>query len=84
MTFEDLSVILAIAEEKSITRASERLLIAQPSLSQRLQKVEKELDTKLFLRLRNGIEPTEAGTLFIDMALEVTKRYSEFTRYLNK
>ena len=43
MTLRDMEYIAAIAEDKSITRASTRLFVAQPALSQCVQKVEKEL-----------------------------------------
>lgn len=46
----DLRYFLAIAQLESITKAADYLFIAQPSLSRRMQKLESELDKKLFVR----------------------------------
>ena len=50
MTFQTLDYIIAIAEEKSISKAADRLLLSQPALSRQLKRVEESLDTKLFAR----------------------------------
>ena len=42
MNFMDLQYIQVIARERSITKAAQKLIIAQPSLSQRVQKIEAE------------------------------------------
>jgi len=59
---------LVIAECGSITRAAERLKIAQPSLSQQLLRLEDELSVALFLRTARGVKLTEAGRIFADHA----------------
>ena len=43
-----MEYVIAISEEKSISRAAERLLISQAALSQHVKKLETELDAKLF------------------------------------
>ena len=43
MEIHQLEYLVALAEERSFTRAAERLSIAQPSLSQQIQKLEKEI-----------------------------------------
>ena len=40
-----LEYVIAIAEEKSLSKAAERLYLSQPALSQRLKKLEDELGT---------------------------------------
>lgn len=42
-----IEYVIAISEEKSISKAAERLYITQPALSQRLKKLEEELGTPL-------------------------------------
>ena len=61
MTFQTLDYIIAIAEEKSISKAADRLLLSQPALSRQLKRVEESLDTKLFAREQNEMRRTDAG-----------------------
>ena len=65
MTIDDMRYVLKIAECGGFTKAAQELYISQPTLSQRLQKVEKELGIRLFERNRFGeAAPTEAGQRF--------------------
>ena len=61
-----IEYIIAIAEEKSLSKAAERLYLSQPALSQRLKKLEDELGTKLFTRERDGLMLTDAGRIYIN------------------
>ncbi|MDO5416972.1 MAG: LysR family transcriptional regulator [Lachnospiraceae bacterium] len=60
--------IIIISEEKSITKAAEKLYITQSALNQQLQKLEEELGTSLFIRTRSDWKPTPAGQVYIDAA----------------
>ncbi len=44
MDDKDYEILLALSQEKSISKAAEKLFITQPALSKRIQKIEKELD----------------------------------------
>ncbi len=61
-----IEYIIAIAEEKSLSKAAERLYLTQPALSQRLKKLEEELGTPLFKRENNGLTITDAGRIYIN------------------
>ena len=68
MQLKELKYIVALADEGSISRAAERLYMAQSSLSQFLLQYETELGISLFVRTSKGIRPTAAGSMFIDNA----------------
>jgi DNA-binding transcriptional LysR family regulator len=57
----DLTVFLAVAEERSFTRAAARLRTSQSSLSQTVRRLEARLGLKLLTRTTRSVAPTEAG-----------------------
>lgn len=77
MNKSDLEKIIAIAEEGSMARASQKLFITQPALSKALTKVEEELGEILFTRRPSGLEVTYAGECFIKKAYQILKLYSD-------
>jgi DNA-binding transcriptional LysR family regulator len=63
-----LRYFVSIAEEGSFTRAAERLLVAQPSLSQHIKSLEHELGGALLERIPKGVRLTAAGKEFMPEA----------------
>ena len=61
MNLRQLECFVALAEEKSFTRAAERVGIAQPSLSQHIRALEEELNGAVVSRLPHGAALTPAG-----------------------
>lgn len=61
LTSQDLLLILAIAEEGTVSAAAERLTTSQPALSRTLGDLERRLGTKLFDRHSRGMTATPVG-----------------------
>ena len=68
MEFRHLRCLIAVAEVGHITRAEERLGIAQPALSRLIKTIEQEIDLQLFRRVPRGVELTDAGRSLLDGA----------------
>jgi DNA-binding transcriptional LysR family regulator len=67
----EFQLLSVLAQEMNMRKASERLFVSQPALSQRLQTIEKDWGTKLFIRSQKGLSLTPAGELVIEFINEV-------------
>ena len=63
--FNKKDIIYTIYQEKSFSKAAQKLFIAQPSLSVIVKKIEDEIGTPLFDRTCKPIRMTEAGMEYI-------------------
>jgi LysR family hydrogen peroxide-inducible transcriptional activator len=77
MEVHQLEYFVAVAEEGSFTKAAERLLVAQPSLSQGIKKLEREVGQPLFDRLPRGVALTEAGQRLLEHARLVLREIGD-------
>lgn len=76
MEMHQLRYFAKVAELGNVTRAAEACYVSQPSLSQQLAKLERELGQPLFERLGRGVRLTEAGRVFkqyCDQILSLTE-----------
>ncbi|TDD69026.1 LysR family transcriptional regulator [Actinomadura rubrisoli] len=65
MSLRQYEYALAVAEEGSVTAAAELLHVAQPSVSQQIRSLERELGVSLFTRTPTGLVPTVVGRAFL-------------------
>lgn len=84
MEFRQLKYFVAVAEEMHFNRASQRLHIAQPALSQQIQSLESQLKTKLFNRTTRKVELTEAGAALLPVARNILAAVDNATRTVEK
>ncbi|WP_405436733.1 LysR family transcriptional regulator [Streptomyces avidinii] len=71
MQFQQLLYFVAVAETRHFTRAAERVHVAQPSLSQQIKALERELGAELFSRARGNITLTDAGETLLPLARRI-------------
>lgn len=77
MDIRQLRYFLAVAAERNFSRAAERLHMAQPPLSRQIQQLEQEVGAPLFDRESRPMALTDAGRLFYEQAIQVTRRMDE-------
>src|ERR1043165_10279028 len=71
MELSQFRYFVAVAETENFTRAAERSNISQPSLSQQILNLEREIGHKLFHRLGRKAVLTEAGNSFLERARRI-------------
>lgn len=77
MTDREYLYISTIAQCGSITKAAEKLFIAQPSLTQSLQRIESRYGTSFFRRGKSSLHLTEAGQRYLEAGEKIQKLYEE-------
>jgi DNA-binding transcriptional LysR family regulator len=72
-----LRYFMAVAAERNFTKGAERLNMAQPPLSRRIQEMEEELGTLLFDRNAKPLGLTSAGHLFYEESMQILQRVDQ-------
>ena len=71
-----LKVFMAVAETGSFTKASRKLGVSQPAVSQNISSLEKETGAILFQRARGEVSLTSEGLVFKEYASRIQYWYS--------
>jgi len=84
MEIHQLRYFVAVAEERSFSRAAAKVRVAQPSLSQQIRKLEAEVGQPLFDRLPRSVVLTEAGRCLIDYARQILTSIGDAQRCVDE
>lgn len=84
MTLNQLSYIITIAETGSLNRAAEQLYVSQPSLTNAVKELEKELGVTLLYRSGRGVTLTNDGAEFLHYAKEIYRQYEDLIKRYGK
>lgn len=71
MDRREIEYVIVIAQEKTLSKAADRLFVSQPALSRFLLKLEDELGLPLFERRKRQLIPTYAGELYLATARSI-------------
>ena len=72
--FDGKEYVYAVYEEKSFSKAAQKLYITQPALSTAIKKVEKKIGTPIFDRSTSPIGLTPGGEVYIDAIEKLTEQ----------
>lgn len=84
MTLTQLNYLITIAETKSLNKAAEQLYVSQPSLTNAIKELEKELGITLFYRSGRGVTLTNDGTEFLLYAKQIYGQYESILEKYGK
>ena len=76
MTLQQLKYIVTVAEIGNITEAAKRLFISQPSLTNAIRELEREMQITIFHRTNKGVVISNEGDLFLSYARQVLEQVS--------
>lgn len=76
MTLQQLRYIVTVAETGNITEAAKRLFISQPSLTNAIHELEKEMQITIFHRTNKGVSVSNEGDVFLSYARQVLEQTS--------
>src|SRR5437868_6918270 len=71
MNLGHLAIFRAVAEEKSVSRGAERLMVSQPAVSKQLAQLERSLGVRLLDRHPRGVRITAAGEVLLTYARRI-------------
>ena len=76
MTLQQLKYVVAVAEKGTISKASKELFVSQPSLTNAIRELEKEMNISIFNRTNKGTVVSQEGEKFLRYARQVLEQAS--------
>ncbi len=83
-TLHKLEIFCLVCQLQSVTRAAEKIGVAQPVVSSHLRFLEEKLGVRLFVKQGRRITLTEAGERALNWAMEIVTRTREFEREIGE
>lgn len=77
MTVRHMKIFVAVCEENSITKAAEKLHIAQPAVSIAVKEIEEYYDVRLFDRISRRLYLTDIGRSFLEYATHIVSLFDD-------
>ena len=74
MTLQQLKYVVTIADKGNISKAAQELFISQPSLTNAVKELEKEVSFTIFERTNKGVIVSSEGSDFLGYARQVYQR----------
>lgn len=85
MTLQQMRYVIALAESGSFNKAAKKLFISQPSLSNAIKELEKEINITIFIRTTKGVELSPEGHEFFESAKLIIKNSDQLlNRFKNR
>ncbi|QJC50435.1 LysR family transcriptional regulator [Paenibacillus albicereus] len=84
MNIDNIEAFVYVNHYGSFNKAAEALYLSQPSVTSRIQTLERELDAKLFERQAKGVQLTETGKTFLPYAQQILQTYRKGKLHLQK
>lgn len=82
MNNTDWKILIYLREERSINKVAKRLFMTQPSLTYRLDQMEKEIGVPLFIRTNKGVHFTDAGDRLFTYAEKELQQYQDMKNFV--
>jgi DNA-binding transcriptional LysR family regulator len=80
VSLSQIRYFVTVAEEQHVTRAAQRLRIAQPPLTRAIRSLEDEIGTPLFIRTPRGVRLLPAGEVFLERAKDILRAVDDAVR----
>nr|WP_255570861.1 LysR family transcriptional regulator [Cohnella sp. CFH 77786] len=84
VNIENIEAFVYVIHYGSFNKAAEALYLSQPSVTARIQSLERELDCRLFDRMGKQIQVTEEGKRFLPYAQQIILTYRKGKLHINR